>query len=594
MVEINRIIQKKETSIKKLKKKETFIGFFRICSFLIFSIFLLVFFINNLINYGHLCFSIFGLFVYISLGVFLINVQEEITFHANSLKICDEINDPKFSDKQFHHFDLNHLYCSDLDILGENSLFSRINHAKSYLGKEKLKTFLLKNLIQTKEIYERQDSIKELSGKLEWSVLFLTFAQNLNINKEFFNSPPSIFKSLDSKFLKLILLFFPIVNICFIIACFVLNISLPVISIFCLLILISSTVISYRYSKKAKQILSLTELNANQYEQFVSVFSLIEKENFNSNLNSKLRANLFLGKEESATSEIRKLSRLLSNYENGKTPIFGAILNIFTLWNLQYLTKIEKQMLKLKDDLPIWIDVFSDFEALICLGIFAYKNSEYTFPVCCENTEDIEMLNIYHPFLSSENIVANSFSINNENNISVITGANMTGKSTFLRAIGVNLVLAMNGCPVAAEKFSFYPMKIFTSMRTNDSLNDGTSYFNAEIKKLKILIENLENNIPQYIILDEILKGTNSKDKLTGSKLFLEKLMKFKTPLVCIIATHDLDLTEMEKEHPNNVRNYCFELKQNNEELEADYKLSVGVTKTMNAIRLMRKFKIID
>ena len=152
----------------------------------------------------------------------------------------------------------------------------------------------------------------------------------------------------------------------------------------------------------------------------------------------------------------------------------------------------------------------------------------------------------------------------------------------------------MNGCPVAAEKFSFYPMKIFTSMRTNDSLSDGTSYFNAEIKKLKILIENLENNIPQYIILDEILKGTNSKDKLTGSKLFLEKLMKFKTPLVCIIATHDLDLTEMEKEYPNNVRNYCFELKQNNEELEADYKLAVGVTKTMNAIRLMIKFKIID
>ena len=170
----------------------------------------------------------------------------------------------------------------------------------------------------------------------------------------------------------------------------------------------------------------------------------------------------------------------------------------------------------------------------------------------------------------------------------------MTGKSTFLRTVGINLILAMMGCPVAAKKFSFIPMKIFTSMRTSDSLSDGTSYFNAEILRLRKLVENLEKGEPQFIILDEILKGTNSKDKLTGSKLFLEKLMTSKTLFSCLIATHDLDLTKIEDKFPLQIKNYCFELQNINGELETDYKLQNGVTKSMNAIYLMRKFGIID
>lgn len=169
----------------------------------------------------------------------------------------------------------------------------------------------------------------------------------------------------------------------------------------------------------------------------------------------------------------------------------------------------------------------------------------------------------------------------------------MTGKSTFLRAVGINLLLAMNGCPVCAQVFNFYPISIFTSMRTSDSLADGSSYFNAEIKRLKLLIDKLENNEPQFIILDEILKGTNSLDKLKGSELFLEKIIKNPTLINCLIATHDIELTKMEISNPN-VINYCFELYNNNGTLKPDYKLSRGVTKSMNALALMRQFKIID
>jgi DNA mismatch repair ATPase MutS len=201
---------------------------------------------------------------------------------------------------------------------------------------------------------------------------------------------------------------------------------------------------------------------------------------------------------------------------------------------------------------------------------------------------------LVHPLLFNEKVVSNDFKINSETEISIITGANMTGKSTFLRTVGINLVLAMNGCPVAAKEFSFIPMGLFTSMRTSDSLNDGTSYFNAEILRLRSLVENLEKGTPQFIILDEILKGTNSQDKLTGSELFLEKLMKSSTLFSCLIATHDLELTKIEEKFPLKIKNYCFELQNQNGELLTDYKLQNGITKSMNAIYLMKKFGIID
>lgn len=273
----------------------------------------------------------------------------------------------------------------------------------------------------------------------------------------------------------------------------------------------------------------------------------------------------------------------------------GFLLNVFFLWNLQHSTRISDYSQKIENDFHKWIDVVSEFEAFISLGIFAYKNDNYVYPSIVDSINQTSMVNIFHPLINSKIAIKNNFYITKNNNIAIITGANMTGKSTFLRTFGVNLVLAMIGCPVAATEFSFYPMSLFSSMRTNDSLLEGSSYFDSEIKKLRLLIENLEKKQPQYIILDEILKGTNSQDKLTGSKLFLEKILKINTPFFCMIATHDLDLTKMEHNYPNNIDNYCFELNQNiDNKLEPDYKLRKGVTKTMNAIRLMKEYKIID
>ena len=274
--------------------------------------------------------------------------------------------------------------------------------------------------------------------------------------------------------------------------------------------------------------------------------------------------------------------------------IFGTLINVFFLWDLRYAHKIEKCLNENIQQIPNWFDAIGEFEALICFGLFAYQNKEFNYPLPSDESRIIDIKNLSHPFIDKNQRVNNNFFINKDNSVSIITGANMTGKSTFLRSVGINMVLAMNGCPVCAESFSFYPISIFTSMKTSDSLSDGSSYFNAEIQRLKLLVEKLENNVPQFIILDEILKGTNSVDKLKGSELFLEKIIKMKTFNTCLIATHDLDLTKMENLYPNNIINYCFELHNNDGSLEPDYKLQRGVTKSMNAIELMRKNHIID
>ena len=269
-------------------------------------------------------------------------------------------------------------------------------------------------------------------------------------------------------------------------------------------------------------------------------------------------------------------------------------MNCFTLWKLFHTIQLENRVGTAIKNNQDWIIKLSVLEAYISFAIFNDKFDTFSKPIVSNQPFELSLKNAFHPLLSEEIAVKNDFESNRQNNIAIITGANMAGKSTFLRTVGTNLVLAMNGANVSAEKMIFYPMDIYTSIRTVDNLSSGDSYFKNEINKLKILIDRLEEGKPQYIILDEILKGTNSEDKLIGSQKFLEKLMNSKTNLTCFIATHDLELTKMEDEYPNHIINYCFELKNVDENYFSDYKLRKGTTKMMNAIYLLKQYQIID
>ncbi len=595
MKELQLLLSQKKETLQKLQKKLSIVGWVRVAVFLYITYFLLQYFILESGLKIHLYLAVFFTVLFFVLGYFLVDVKEKLQFYKNFLHIGNEvITKTEFETGLDFEEDIDqHPFAKDLDMLGKNSLFSYLNYGETTLGKNKLKDLLLDLSIEKEEIILRQKSVAELSAKTEWNIHFLTLAKSMEIKGKI--SHP---KKLDSVFnnpilAKIATIVVPILSLVALFFVIFTSISGGLIGLMFVGILIISRIVLYIYRKKMEELGEMLSFDSNQYEQFLNIFSHIENESFKEELNQSLQNKLRSGKSKSSRKEIEKLARLLRNYESGQSNI-GLILNNFFLWNLNFGLKIEKQFQNINDDLPQWFEAFAEYEALISLGIFKFKNSAYILPEINEEGIKLQTEELIHPLLFQTEVVSNNFTISQSTEISIITGANMTGKSTFLRAVGTNLVLAMMGCPVAAKEFIFIPMKLFTSMRTSDSLSDGTSYFNAEILRLRKLVENLEKGEPQFIILDEILKGTNSQDKLTGSELFLEKLMKSNVVFSCLIATHDLDLTKIEDKFPLKIKNYCFELQNIDGELETDYKLQNGVTKSMNAIYLMRKFGIID
>ena len=595
MKQLHLLLSQKKVTLQKLQNKLTILGWIRVVIFLAITYFFLQYFIFESGLKIHLYLAIFSTVLFFILGYFLLNVKQELQFYKNYLHIGNEI----ITKTEFEtglDFEENidqHPFAKDLDILGKNSLFSYLNYGETTLGKNKLKDFLLDLSVEKKEIILRQKSVAELSEKTAWNIHFLTLAKSMEIKGEIAHPNKSNLVFKNAVLANIATIVIPILTLVTLVLAIFTSISGVFIGLMFVGILIFSRIVLYVYRNKMVALGELISFDSNQYEQFLNVFSHIENENFTEELNQTLQNKLRSGKSRSSRKEIEKLARLLRNYESGQSNI-GVILNNFFLWNLNFTLKIEKQFNAIDEDLPQWFEAFAEFEAFISLGIFKFKNPDYIFPEINEDGAKFKAEELIHPLLFQSEVVSNDFTINQSTEISIITGANMTGKSTFLRTVGINLVLAMTGCPVAAKEFSFIPMKLFTSMSTSDSLSDGTSYFNAEILRLRKLVENLENGEPQFIILDEILKGTNSQDKLTGSELFLQKLMKSNVLFSCLIATHDLDLTKIEDRFPIKIKNYCFELQNIDGELETDYKLQNGVTKSMNAIYLMRKFKIID
>lgn len=595
MKELQLLLSQKKETLQKLQKKLSIVGWFRVAVFLAITYFLLKYFILESGLKIHLYLAVFFTVLFFVFGNFLVDVKEKLQFYKNFLHIGNEvITKTEFETGLDFEEDIDqHPFAKDLDILGKNSLFSYLNYGETTLGKNKLKDLLLDLNIEKEEIILRQKSVAELSAKTEWNIHFLTLAKSMEVKGKI-SHPKKLNSVFNNPILaKIATIVVPILSLAALFLVIFTSISGGLIGLMFVGILIISRMVLYIYRKKMEELGEMLSFDSNQYEQFLNIFSHIENESFKEELNQSLQNKLRSGKSKSSRKEIEKLARLLRNYESGQSNI-GLILNNFFLWNLNFGLKIEKQFQNINDDLPQWFEAFAEYEALISLGIFNFKNPAYILPEINEEGIKLQTEELIHPLLFQTEVVSNNFTISESTEISIITGANMTGKSTFLRAVGTNLVLAMMGCPVAAKEFTFIPMKLFTSMRTSDSLSDGTSYFNAEILRLRKLVENLEKGEPQFIILDEILKGTNSQDKLTGSELFLEKLMKSNALFSCLIATHDLDLTKIEDKFPLKIKNYCFELQNIDGELETDYKLQNGVTKSMNAIYLMRKFGIID
>jgi DNA mismatch repair ATPase MutS len=258
------------------------------------------------------------------------------------------------------------------------------------------------------------------------------------------------------------------------------------------------------------------------------------------------------------------------------------------LRDLRQVHNVEKWIDSYKTKVEDWINVIAFFDAQNTLANFAFNHPSYVFPEIKLDKNVISAQNLGHPLLKVLQRVDNDFIIERQQ-FFIVTGANMAGKSTFLRTVSLSIVMGNMGLPVCASAFKYAPIKLITSMRTSDSLADNESYFFSELKRLKFIVDEIKNE-DYFIILDEILKGTNSTDKAIGSRKFVHKLVSSKS--TGIIATHDLSLCEIEKELPE-VQNYYFDAEIIDDELFFDYKLQEGICKNMNASFLLKKMEII-
>lgn len=507
-------------------------------------------------------------------------------------QLCE--NELKGLDYDFSAFDgatdrLNgsHSFSIDLDLFGNRSFFQSINRTTTYIGNERLADWLLCPLTDKNKIIEKQEAVKELASLPSFRQDFYVEGSLKPGKKDDYKKleemteTPSYFS--DSMLWKVLLWVFPITWAILIVCVSVGLIDVAIISI----AIVLSMVIAYSKAKKTTTLHNRVNKLGNLLATYSALIRMIEKTDFHSTLLSKEKDKL--RKEYNASDAIRKLSRAIGALDQ-RLSAAGLLLQIFTLRDVRTSIRIERWMRNYKEDMPQWFEVLATFDALNSMGGFGFNHPDYIYPEIADKYFKMEGKKLGHPLMNRATCVKNDIAIKQTPSFLIITGANMAGKSTYLRTVGLNHVLACCGMPVCAESLTVYPAGLVTSLRTSDDLMSNESYFFAELKRLKMIIDRLQSGEKLFIILDEILKGTNSVDKQKGSLALMKQLVRLNG---CgIIATHDLVLGTLAEEFPEQISNFRFEADITDNNLTFSYQLRPGVAQNMNACFLMNKMGI--
>jgi hypothetical protein len=516
------------------------------------------------------------------------HIQQLIAMHDREIRILSYRFNQEDPGSEF--MDIHHPYSYDLDIFEEGSLFQFINRTVMKKGREKLASWLTQPGSDTGVIQSRQAALKELAKKDNFRHDFRATGEisadntdDLQEVTDWFKEPP-VFSTIW--FYRVARIGFPLLSLGGIVLTLI-NGDYYRLLILLFLVQLAITGIRIRFTNRVHNILSK---RLQTFKKLHRLIVLIEKEKFSTGYMKDLKAGFYTS-GISAPEAIHQLSRLLSAFDNRLNVLTGLLLNGFMLWDAQCILRLEKWKIRYRDHFASWVEGMAETDALISLATFHFNFPDYCFPEFTDR-EMIRATALGHPLIPDEQRICNDFSIPSEGMVVMITGANMAGKSTFLRSAGVNIVLALTGAPVCAVQFALKPSRLFTSMRTSDSLLHGESYFYAELKRIKMIVDALAGGRKMLIILDEILKGTNSDDKHRGSLAVLGRI--FSLGGTAIIATHDLELAKAESLYAGRMINKCFEIEINGAKVSFDYKLRDGITQKMNASLLMRQMGIVE
>ena len=516
------------------------------------------------------------------------------TFYRNLLQInMNELKGMNDDHSSFYggdeFIDPHHDFSHDLDLFGNSSLYQYLNRTCTGRGRHFLAEWLGRPYALSTQMTERQEAVAELSAKRDWRQQFNAYGMAGMMTDEAMNDFNNWLLAAPSfaagKTYRVIRILMPIL----VIILFVLSIAGSIhYSLFILFFLINLLVISINL-REINHIHALISGKHRMLKTLQQLMFHFEDHEFRCNYLKRLQDTLSHG-EGPASKSLRQLSDIVHAFDSRLNLLMAGILNGFLLWDIQCIGRLDKWKRSASELLPLWFDKLGRADALCSLANYAGNNPDYCYPEQASDKTFLSAKKMGHPLIPARERVRNDFSISGSGEITIITGANMAGKSTFLRTTAVNMILAMTAAPVCAAKFVFSPCKVFSSMRTSDSLSDKESYFYAELKRLSLLKERLENKENILFLLDEILKGTNSKDKSEGSRLFTEQLVELKA--TGIIATHDVLLGKLADKY-GQIKNQCFEIEIEGDEVKFDYLLREGMTTKMNAAILMKQMGII-
>ena len=483
-----------------------------------------------------------------------------------------------------------HPYSFDLDIFGRRSLFQSINRTCTFFGKARLAKWLQNHLHEKVSIEKRQEMVREISEhtlfREQFRVAGLVHHGQSSDGEKIQAWSQSPAQYLHAGWVKAFICGVPVINSLLLITSLIgwtsfscLGLSFGIFLVLSFGIIKRATYIQETYGKQLKSLNGYARLIAlAKAEDWKSAGMLELMERFNLNGQSPVQA-------------LQQLSKELDRLDLRNNQFLYVLLEGSIFFQLQEIVRIERWKVRYGQYISEWLETVGELDALCSLGTFAYNHPQYTYPELTEKPFCFLATQMGHPLMPVSQCVKNDATIPSRPFFLIITGANMAGKSTYLRTIGVNYLLACVGAPVCCERLKLHPNQLITSLRTSDSLSDNESYFFAELKRLKRIIDLLNQGQQLFIILDEILKGTNSMDKQKGSFDLIRQFMQLKAN--GIIATHDLLLGSLIKQFPEEIRNYCFEADIKDNELTFSYKLREGVAQNMNACFLMKKMGII-
>ena len=481
-----------------------------------------------------------------------------------------------------------HHYANDLDIFGRASLYQYINRTASEQGGSTLANWLLQPA-ETPQILQRQEAAKELQEQYQWRQQLQAHGNAEPVTKATQQKIETWLQDDDTFFTNAIWQAVRFIGPAITITITTLYIADKIETKWFNLSLLVFFLITGYISKKTTNTYNTLSKIAPEISTLSNSIRHIENQAFSSTWLQQNQQH-FTKENKRASASVKSLNGILSRLDIRLNPVAFLPLNILLFWDLQQMLSFQKWKKENKENIITWLDALGEMEAMNSIATLAFNHAGWCFPEIAEEHGTFTATELGHPLIAQQKRVDSSFHTLGTGKIAIITGSNMAGKSTFLRSIGLSLVMGMAGMPVCAVAARFSRMPVISTMRISDNLEESTSTFYAELKKLKEIIDAVNRHEKIFLLLDEILRGTNSLDRHTGSKALIQQLIKQQA--VGIIATHDLELAKLINDYPANVHNYHFDVQVANEELYFDYKLKEGICQSLNASILMKKIGI--